>query len=129
MDSPIWKASAVSHLFGLTPNPSVIWSATPWSWLVDWGSNVGDNLANLTTGYADNLAAKYAYIMGTTSYQKVTDTETFFKQCGNQKFSLTENIQVKTRGAASPFGFGLSESNFTSRQWSILSALGVTRSG
>lgn len=124
--SVIWKARATAELFGLMPSPSLIWNLTPWSWLVDWCSNVGTNISNMSTGYADNLAAKYAYIMGTTQVDLRVISTASFKQ-GYLYDTFTYPITWKRRDAASPFGFGLDSDNFSLRQLSILTALGITR--
>jgi hypothetical protein len=34
--------SAIRALQGLTVDGSTLWESMPWSWLIDWGSNVGD---------------------------------------------------------------------------------------
>jgi hypothetical protein len=121
-----WRAKAIAQLYGLNPTPSLIWELTPWSWLLDWWTNVGDNIANLSAITFDNLAAKHAYIMGTTSHKFVSEG------CNNYKGtpaigSWSSEIIRKSRFAASPFGFGLDGGDFTARQWSILAALGITR--
>lgn len=123
-----WKARAIQQLYGLYPSPSVIWEITPWSWLIDWWSSVGDSFANISSTMFDNLAAKYAYVMGTT-VQNVK-----FTGCNNYKntpVTCTWNASFtrKSRVAASPFGFGLAGADFSARQWSILGALGLTRLG
>jgi hypothetical protein len=41
--------------------------------------------------------------------------------------SLSTTVERKERIKATPFGFGLVDSDFTNRQWAILAALGITR--
>lgn len=126
IDTPIWRARAIAELFGVFPNPALVWELTPFSWLVDWVSNVGDIVHNMDTGYADNLAAKYAYIMKSVSLNGDFESSCILKDAtlhNNWEFP----ILWKTRAGASKFGFGLTESNFSIRQWSILSALGLSR--
>jgi len=125
-DSWEWKARAVSMLFGLRPDPSLLWELTPWSWLVDWCSNVGDVISNIASTSLDRLVAKYAYVMGTTT-QVVTSLGMSSYSTKAIAESWTAALQRKSRVEASPFGFGLTGSDFTSRQWSILAALGLTR--
>lgn len=128
INSPQWRYRAIAELYGAMPCPSLIWNLIPWSWLVDWCSNVGDVISNMSTGYADNLAAKYAYIMGTTSYVGELDSTQTTKQ-GNIHNTWRFPVEWKHRCAASPFGFGLSGGDFTTRQLSILAALGISRLG
>ena len=121
-----WSETAKQKLFGADVTPSLVWELTPWSWLIDWVSNVGDVFSNATDpGLAQNLAAKYAYVMGeswiklslTTKLNSITPVATTFD------YFLTRKVRV----AANPFGFGLTWDGLSPRQWSILSALGITR--
>lgn len=40
----MWKVLRV--VYGLTIDSQFLWNAIPWSWLVDWGANMGDYLAS-----------------------------------------------------------------------------------
>ena len=121
-----WKLKAVSMLYGIQPNPSVLWNLTPWSWLVDWCSSVGDVLDNLSSIAYDGLCAKYAYVMATTE-QEVRYEGTSNYLTGPVTAQWFARITRKSRAKASPFGFGLSSTSFSAKQWAILSALGLTR--
>jgi hypothetical protein len=121
-----WERRAVVELFGLFPNPALIWELLPWSWLVDWGSNTGDVIANLTTGYTDNLAAKYAYVMkGTEILGRCESTLRLWDRTLHDEWLFP--LSWKERTGANPFGFGLTDNMLSVRQWSILSALGISR--
>lgn len=126
VESVEWSNRALLELYGAMPNPALVWELTPFSWLVDWCSNVGDVVNNMDTGWADNLAAKYAYVM-----KSVEVTGRFESTCALKSAVLHYcwdfPISWKTRAGASRFGFGLTDSDFTSRQWSILAALGIQR--
>jgi hypothetical protein len=124
---PNWRWNAAVHLFGLKPSPSVLWEIIPWSWLIDWCSNVGDVIDNLSARALDNLAAKYAYVMGTKK-QEVTLTSVADFYNGPQTETWSGTFTRKLRQEASPFGFDLSSDMFSARQWSILAALGISRS-
>lgn len=125
-DSWEWNVRAYAMLFGVQPSPSLLWELTPWSWLIDWCSDAGDAIANMSSIMFDNLCAKYAYIMGTTS-QEVTSTGWSNFKSGYLQNSWSASMTRKKREQASPFGFGLSSGSFSARQWSILTALGLTR--
>lgn len=125
-----WKMKVryMRMLYGLHVTPSMIYELTPWSWLVDWCSNTGDMLEFLSSMLAEDLCAKYAYIMGTTSLRKDLHCE------GHYRYPVQTvtgdwyaKYERKMRVPASEFGFGLTEANFSSRQWSILGALGLSR--
>lgn len=127
IDTPLWNARAVASLFGALPNPGVIWELTPFSWLVDWIVDLGDVFANMdTNNLADNLVAKYAYVM-----KSVDITGEFESTCNFKSTKLhrcwTFPVSFKSRAGASRFGFGLTDDEFTARQWSILTALGIQR--
>lgn len=126
VESPLFKPRMAAELFGVMPTPSLIWNLIPWSWLVDWCANTSDVIANMSTGYADNLASKYAYVMGTTSKTGICESTHRLKG-GNLYDSWSFPLEWKDRTAASPFGFGLSTASFSDRQWSILGALGLSR--
>lgn len=117
---------ATAHLFGLSPNPSLIWELTPWSWMIDWVSNCGDVINNISMITSNDLTAKYAYVMGTTESLVKIHTEAYLRS-GTYTLTDEARLTAKLRHEASPFGFGLTGDDFTARQWSILSALGITR--
>lgn len=125
-ESVSWRTRAIAEIFGAMPCPSLIWELTPWSWLVDWHSNVGDVIANMSTGWADNLAARYAYVMGTTHYDRTVESMCDLKS-GPLYHVWTYPITWKVRVGANPFGFGLTDADLSARQWSILAALGIVR--
>jgi hypothetical protein len=101
---------------------------TPWSWLSDWVTNIGDVMASMSSIMFDNLCAKYAYVMGTTSQRVDYEGRNNYKlPTGPMTETWYAEYIRKSRVAASPFGFGLTNSDFTARQWSILAALGLSR--
>lgn len=120
-----WERRCKRAYYGLNISPSLIWELTPWSWLVDWFSNAGDVFANMSNPIAENLAAKYAYIMGETS--RVVTCESVHLLSGQaHDASWVHFGKTKSRVSASPFGFGLTSGDLSARQWSILAALGVS---
>lgn len=123
------------RMLGLSITPDLVWNLVPWTWLIDWCSSIGASLSNLTSGVVDDLVSEYAFIMKQTyHYERTTAPRVPFLRW-NGSFneiiygSLSgENFtSVKTRDAASPFGFGIDASNFTGRQIAILAALGLSR--
>lgn len=119
--SPKWRKNTIRKLFGGTITPGDVYELLPWSWLIDWYTNLGDVISNLSVGTVD-FAAEYAYIMSSAQY--VRRQESF---AGSASASLTIEVSTKYRAAANPFGFGIPESNHTPRQLAILSALGIQR--
>jgi hypothetical protein len=122
-------AGKANALLGLGLDPESVWNAAPWTWAIDWFSNMGDVITNVSDWATDGLVLKYGYIME-HSFVKVT-----YFQMGDGRFK-TPNIHVspvevcvetKRREVATPFGFGLSWSGLTPRQLAISAALGLTR--
>ena len=126
-DSWQWKTRALGQIFGLQPSPSLLWELTPWSWLIDWCSDAGDAIANMSSIMFDNLTAKYAYVMAHTRQTAKYRGWQFCHPVGSITGEWSATLDRKVRVGASPFGFGLTSNSFTGRQWSILAALGLTR--
>ena len=118
-------------LYGLQVSPEVLWNLAPWSWLVDWVVNVGPLLHNMSAFQNDGLVMRYGYVM-----QNNVRTETQRMIMGTPKSgNMIPSYPVyqrfkgdrKIRRKANPFGFGVVSDAFNTRQWSILTALGLTR--
>lgn len=110
-------------LLGLNPTPKLLYDVLPWSWLLDWVTNLGDNIDNVSANAAENLVAEYAYIMSHT-YSRYHVTVSAVNQ---NYISGSIEVETKLRRGASPFGFGTTPNAFTNRQWAVLGALGLTR--
>lgn len=117
-------------IHGARINPSNVYKAIPWTWLIDWVSDVGKTIQAVQDQTMDNMAAKYLYLM---HHQIKTIRMRQFmpfnaKSGGEQVFEYDQIIDCKQRKEAdSPFGFGLSWDNLTPKQLAILAALGITR--
>lgn len=115
-------------LYGVNINPSVVYAATPWSWLVNWFSNAGSIVDNMSAIAFDGAAAKYVYLMHhhhrLVRFKQLLD----FKTGGARSFDFVRSAQIKRRESAnSPYGFRLLPSDLTGRQLTILGALGLSR--
>jgi len=118
----------VNQLVGSRIGADVIWNLAPWSWLSDWKLNIGQNLANAELLAQDGLVMKYGYLMSETiSDNEVTVTGPVTKSGVRGPYKTIWRTHVKQRVKASPFGFAISPSSFTARQWAILGALGFTK--
>lgn len=126
-DNGFNKVKNYLDLYGARANPLLVWNLTPWSWLIDWTTNVGDNISNLCSISEDRLVAKYAYIM-----QELEDTTTIkhritFRDGTKDSCEWSRGCTSKQRKSASPFGFSIDPGTFSERQWSILVALGFSK--
>ena len=132
-----WTARAREALFGTKPTPSLLWNVLPWTWLIDWFSNVGDTVSNLNSGWAENLVSKYTFVM------RRTDTETVAEAKVRMQESLTAqnswarvDFPLRSRsgttekarvGGGNPFGLNVQLPSLSAKQLGILAALGISR--
>jgi hypothetical protein len=133
------KAEETLRQLGLVDDPSILWELTPWSWLVDWCTNIGTSLVNAhkLSPLSGRHSVDYAYF--TTQTTEVLDKQlvrlnkTDWTQYGFTNDSVA--IQPKgyfattsrTRSRATPFGFGTQLGDISSTQFAILVALGLAR--
>lgn len=127
--------SEADKLYGLALSPTILWELTPWSWAVDWFTNAGHVINNVTNFELAGQIMRYGYMME-ESIDEVTVT-------GQYKGGAFENpeytsIQVpatvstsvrrvsKVRRPANPYGFGLTYDGLSPTQVLIAAALGIT---
>ncbi len=125
-------------LMGLGLDPSILYKAYRWTWLLDWFTSVGAVLQNLFHFAQFSVVAEYAYVMCDESHQFTAHAEcnmntgtysfvtgTFPGKLYLRGRSLT-SYEFKQRVAASPFGFGITWAGLTPFQLSILVSLGIS---
>jgi hypothetical protein len=142
ISSDQWTAKAVSALFGVTPTPSVLYSVYPWTWLVDWFTNVGDIVSNMSANAVDNEVLTNCFVMREVTTRREINVRTrwdsrengslhfgyhYFIPAGSDEMTYSLLRRHKLRHQASPFGFGWDQSALTARQRSILAAIVVDR--
>jgi len=115
---------------GLKPSPDLLWELAPWSWAVDWFSNAGDVIQNISRFAIDGNVLAYGYIM---EHVIVRDVYTYVGGTQSNGSSLPVHpvvlvTETKTRRGASPYGFDISWDGLSPFQVSILTALGISRS-
>jgi hypothetical protein len=125
-----------SVLMSVKLTPSVLWELAPWSWLIDWSLKIGDTIAAAEDAANDKLIMHYGYAMEKTVYTTAS-TWTY----SGKRFTTNPHQWVpvlsghtyevwtqKKRIRANPFGFKVSSPTALSgTQWSILSALGLSK--
>jgi hypothetical protein len=129
--SRITRATQASRkVFGLSLTPDVVWNLSPWSWAIDWFTNVGDVLSNITDMVIYGLVLQYGYIMEhtvtTVTYTHGGPTSLQDRNVRAQNVSLV--TETKLRRKATPFGFGITWSGLSPIQLAIAAALGISRS-
>jgi hypothetical protein len=128
----VYKPALIRALHGSTNlGPTALYNMIPWSWLVDWFSNVGYVIDNLDAGVADRLAADWFYMM--RKKVNVIQTEITIPLIGPDRQPIvvsgtaTQQSYSKVRLRGSPFGFAINESSLNPMQLSILGALGLSK--
>jgi hypothetical protein len=123
------KARA-GYLLGIELTPDTVWNAMPWTWALDWFSNAGDVMTNLSNWSSDGLVLKWGYIMEhtvTKSTYTLSGTPRLLPYGTINASPVTSWYETKKRQRATPFGFGLTWNMLTPRQLAISAALGLTR--
>lgn len=136
--SSLWDARARAALFGALPTPELLWEVLPWSWLIDWFSNIGDVISNASPNAVDNLTTRYSFVMEsvTTVDEWKTTTSVKAGSNGNDRWPshnsiISSNLKVETKsrlGGGNPFGLNVKLSALSGHQLGILAALGLSRS-
>jgi len=137
-----WNARARLALFGALPTPELLWEVLPWSWLIDWFSNVGDVIANVSDGAVDNLVFLYSFVMMESKTTRVAicdvtqerrdltqlgSVRTHVPACVHRFRSERETVIKRRVGGGNPFGLDVGLSSLSGRQLGILAALGISR--
>jgi hypothetical protein len=123
-------AAKAGPLLGIELTPEVVWSAVPWTWAVDWFSNAGDVVSNVSDWATDGLVLKWGYIMehsvSSVTYNLVGTCR--LKPYGTiQASPVTTWSETKRREKATPFGFETTWNTLSPRQLAIATALGISR--
>jgi hypothetical protein len=134
--------SEADAVYGLALTPNVLWELTPWSWAVDWFTNTGDVINNVTNFALAGLVMRYGYIMeeNTRTYQTEYSNQVVRRRTsalgktprtyGPLPLESTvtgKRVVSRSRVAASPFGFGVGWEGLSPTQLAITAAIGITR--
>jgi len=111
-----------NHLLGVRLTPELMWELAPWSWAVDWFTNVGDILHNISALGHDGLLMQYGYMMSSSVSTQVTS---FTATEGSGE--VIKRMTFKKRIPASPYGFNTVFDGLSNRQKAICAAIGITR--
>lgn len=129
--------SNADQLFGLALSPDILWELTPWSWAVDWFSNAGEVVNNVTNFGLAGLVMRYGYMM-TETVERVSldigpypwlgksDSGKAINRYSDPCSAGYESV-TKRRVPASPFGFSVGWEGLSPTQLAITAALGITR--
>jgi len=120
------KAKRFLTITGLRISPSALYNMIPWTWLVDYVTDLGNWIDLLTDIWQDQIVAHYCFAM-----QTFTKSRTFQNVLplngGTRTLTFRRLFTSKQRDMAdNPFGFGLTLGDLTPRQLAIIGALGLT---
>jgi hypothetical protein len=122
------SARQALSLLGGNITPTVLYKVTPWTFLLDWFVNVGDNVQRFEDNVTGQVAARYFYLMRET-YDRFRYVSSFTDRQGKvQSVEAVREVRVKRRAeSTNPFEFSLLPANLSGMQLSILAALGISR--
>lgn len=130
VERAIYHARIAQAMYGALITPEVLWELTPWSWAIDWFTNIGDVITNLSNWAISGQTLRYGYVM---REERITHTYTItgptLRGGHNGPFVQSFTTIDKRRIKASPFGFQLEWNGFSNTQKAIVAALGISRSG
>lgn len=130
--------SDADALFGLSLSPTILWELTPWSWAVDWFTNAGDLINNVTNFALAGLVMRYGYMMEETISKSYTYYGPHWRYRYVSSGAPLDFVEVgpcstgietvrKIRVPANPFGFGIGWEGLSPTQLAITAAVGITR--
>jgi hypothetical protein len=91
---------------------------------MDWFANYGDVIFNISYLFGNSQVINYAYLMRTVTLTRKIEWGSSSTLGGSGlEFSVVRKMRIR----ASPFGFGVNESDLSVTQRAILAALGITR--
>lgn len=127
-----WNRKMIKRIMGHRITPNDLYQVIPWSWLLDYYTGLGDFIEATSVGVADRLICDYAYLMQTKEqrFESTSTSRVVVSKDGTKSTLLTSSLItsriVKRRCEASPFGWGLKQTDLKPQQVAILGALGLS---
>jgi len=121
-------AEYADKLLGVKPSPSSIYNAAPWTWALDWFTNAGDIVQNISALGQNGLVLQYGYIMSSSiTHETMTHSAgTDFSLGTYTAASKSRKREMKKRLQSNPYGFGVTDSSLSTAQKAIIAALGLS---
>lgn len=133
LDDSLREITEFNRVWGVIPTPELVWEMIPFSWLVDWFTNVGDVISNVST-LGSSLQLDYGYIMVEDTWEREGSgkfgPDDYYLRTGDPKRIEIKSKVYHTRKRrlkASPFGFSVAFGDLSMTQKAILTALGLSR--
>jgi len=132
--TPSWRrmlgyGSDADKLFGIALTPELLWNLAPWSWAVDWFSDSGDVITNISNFSGAGLIMRYGFMMERTStiLRYTMDRSSFFiNGVEIPPPAIEGEISSSVRRQADPYGFGVHTSGLSPLQIAIAAAVGIS---
>jgi hypothetical protein len=115
------------YLYGWKPTPSAAYNLTAWSWLLDWFTNTGDVIDNISLYLEDPFLTRWAYIMEETSVVRDITQQLIDNEGHEHTAAIRYTTSIKKRRKVNPFHMGFKGEALTGHQLAILAALGLTK--
>jgi len=127
-----YKNALLRRLYGWQPTPSVIYNLMPWTFLLDYFTNLGEIAKCASNGVEDRLYANYFYVMSKRVAHSRRQSWAKLNAAGGVtrvETTVHETCTSKRRVQGHQFGLKLKESDLSASQVGILGALGLSRLG
>lgn len=123
------------HVFGLAQSDisgSLVWNLLPYSWLVDWFTNIGNILDTVRNFQSAGMQVNWAYVKVVQEYfQKyrffgeITSAAAIASNTSPIRYTVASKQLYVRRLRATPFGFQVGFDQLSASQLSILGALAM----
>jgi len=131
------QVNDVVKRLGLVDDPRLLWDLTPYSWLVDWFTSMGDSIANANvySPVRGKYNVDYAYLTTQQIYsaqgsliRPASPLNSSVKSLRISQADSSAISRTRWRNRATPFGFGTQLGSLSASQYAILVALGLAKS-
>jgi hypothetical protein len=104
------------------------WFSLTWSWAIDWFTNAGDVITNLTNFELAGQIMRYGYMMEEKSTKITASLKTCALKGAESASGPSSWVEhrSKVRRPANPFGFGFTGADLSPTQVLIAAAVGIS---
>jgi hypothetical protein len=123
----------LASLFKTDITPSDLWQLSPWSWFVDWFTQIGGAIEAAEAATSNRILSTYAYAMEKIEQETSTLLSNILPEAGGfylgpdrvvSRWKTTSYRRIR----ANPFGFTVNpQANLSPEQLGILGALGLKK--
>jgi hypothetical protein len=129
------QAMDVFKRLGAIDDPTLLWDLTPYSWLVDWFTTMGDSISNANTygPMKGKYDVDYAYLTTQRIHSvqghiaRVNSSSPYYRSYSLERPTSVAISRTRWRDRATPFGFGTQLGSLSASQFGILVALGLAQ--